>query len=120
VPDQGFEPDTPGHRLDTIDIRAGCVPESDLQCDRLGLTAPHTPGDTSYRYSQEHRCRQGTDGPGAGPRGAPPDLQHDIVMLLLLGAGETILVDLERARCDGLEVERAFFDNGDLHCTLLM
>jgi len=38
-----------------------------------------------------------------------------IAVELLLLAGEAIFVDLERAGCDGLEVERAFFDNRDLH-----
>jgi hypothetical protein len=38
-----------------------------------------------------------------------------IVVELLLLAGEAIFVDLEWAGCDGLEVERAFFDNRDLH-----
>jgi hypothetical protein len=43
-----------------------------------------------------------------------------IVVELLLLAGEAIFVDLERAGCDGLEVERAFFDNRDFHCDLLI
>ena len=38
-----------------------------------------------------------------------------IVVELLLLAGEAIFIDLERAGCDRLEVERAFFDNRDLH-----
>ena len=43
-----------------------------------------------------------------------------IVVELLLLAGEAIFVDLERAGCDGLEVERAFFDNRDFHGDLLV
>ena len=41
------------------------------------------------------------------------------VGLRLLDAREIVLVDLERAGCDRLEVERAFFDNRDFHCDLL-
>jgi hypothetical protein len=40
--------------------------------------------------------------------------------LRLLDAGEIIFVDLKRAGSDRLEVERAFFDNRDFHCDLLM
>jgi hypothetical protein len=116
--DQGFEDDTPRHSPDTlIGVGAGCQPVAYPQRNRLDL-AVGCARATCCRGNQEDRRRQGAKRPGAGP--GAPDLQHEVVGLLLLEADGAKFIDGPRARCHRLEVERAFFNNCDLHCSLLV